>query len=139
MMDRKSDPIGRGRSRTGNFLIYLVGILLAGSASAKVAHVPMVVAQLGAMGFEGGRLMVVALLELASAALLLIPTTRSAGLLMASSFLGGAIATHLGHGQPMVQPVFVLALLWLGMWLRHPEILWSLSRSRQSPNPLPQR
>jgi hypothetical protein len=47
------------------------------------------------------------------------------GLLLVSAFMGGAIATHLEHGQAIIQPGAFLAVLWLGTWLRHPQILWS--------------
>lgn len=109
--------------------------MLIGSSCAKFAHVPAVVNQLGAMGFTGNRLIFIAVLEIVSAALFLIPLTRSGGLLLVSSYLGGAIATHLQHGEPIVQPSFVLVLIWLGMWLRHPVILRSLSSAMQETGP----
>ena len=92
---------------------------------------PAVVTQLGALGFTGNRLMFIAVLEIVSAVLFLIPLTRSGGVLLVSSFLGGAIATHLQHGEPIVQPSFVLLLIWLGTWLRHPVILRSFHSARQ--------
>ena len=114
------------RQITGTVLMILGGLMLIGSAGAKFAHVPKLVTELGAMGFDGNKLMFVAVLEVISALLFLIPLTRSAGLLLVSSFLGGAIATHLQHSQPIAQPSFVLFFIWLGTWLRHPVILWSL-------------
>lgn len=126
--------ISRKRRIAGNVLLYLSGLLLTASAAAKFAQVPVVVAQLGAMGFTGNRLIFIAGLEAICAVLFLIPATRSAGLLLVSSYLGGAIASHLQHGQPIFQPAFVLTLLWLGAWLRHPEILWSLNRLAQYGN-----
>jgi DoxX-like family len=57
-----------------------------------------------ALGFDGSRLMIIAVLEMASAALFLVPKTRPFGLLLVSAFLGGAIAAHLGHGQPPAPP-----------------------------------
>jgi hypothetical protein len=127
--------ISRKRRITGNILMVLGGVMLIGSSGAKFAHVPAVVTQLGAMGFTGNRLMFIAVLEIVSAVLLLIPLTRSGGLLLVSSYLGGAIATHLQHGEPIVQPSFVLVLIWLGTWLRHPVILRSLSSAMQETGP----
>jgi hypothetical protein len=109
----------------GTILIALGGILLLGSASAKLAHIPKVVTQMAAMGFGGNELLFIAVLEIASAVLFLIPLTRSAGLLLVSSYLGGAIATHLQHDQSIVPPSAVLVLIWLGVWLRHREVRWS--------------
>jgi hypothetical protein len=128
--------ISRKRRITGNVLVILFGAMLIGSSGAKFAHVPAVVTQLGAMGFTGDSLMFIAVLEIVSAVLFLIPLTRSGGLLLVSSFLGGAIAAHLQHGEPIIQPSFVLLLIWLGTWLRHPEILWSLNLSAPNANQL---
>jgi hypothetical protein len=122
-------PIGRVRRTAGNILIFLGGLALIASAATKFTHVVPVVKQLAAIGFDGGRLMIIATLEVFSAAMFLIPRTRSIGLLLISSYMGGAIAAHLGHGEPVYQPAFVLALLWIGAYLRHPEVLWSLKLS----------
>lgn len=123
--------ITKGRRRAGNFFIFLTVLLLIGSAAAKFAGVPPVVAQLSADGFGGARLTFIAILEVASALLFLVPATRSLGLLLVSAFMGGAIATHLGHGQPFFQPAIFLFLVWLGAWLRHPLVLWSIATGRR--------
>lgn len=116
------------RRNTGMILIILGAVMLLGSACAKLAHVPQVVSEMASLGLAGNRLTFVAALEVLSALLFLIPATRSFGLLMVSAFLGGAIATHLQHGQSIVGPSVVLVLMWLGASLRHPEILWSWRR-----------
>ena len=118
--------VGKGRARAGTVLIYLLGFMLVGSALVKFAQVPAVLAQFRVLGFEDGRLTFIGILELVCAVLFMLPRTRSIGLLLISSYLGGAIATHVGHGQPTaVEPAFLLGLFWLGVWLRHPQILWS--------------
>jgi hypothetical protein len=63
--------------------------------------------------------------------LFLIPATRSLGLPLISAYLGGAIAAHLGYGQQLaaIRPAILLGILWLGAWLRHPEILWGVRNS----------
>ena len=71
------------------------------------------------LGLTGPRLTIVAVLELASAALFLMPKTRPFGLLFLSAFLGGAIAAQLGHGLPPAPPAVLLALIWIGTWLRN--------------------
>ncbi len=131
-MKTENASISRKRRAAGNIAMILGGLMLIGSAGAKFAHVPAVVVQLGAMGFTDSKLTFIAVLEVVSALLFLVPATRSAGLLLVSSFLGGAIATHLQHGQPIVQPSFVLVLIWFGTWLCHPELLWSLNRPTAS-------
>lgn len=126
-MGTDSISISKRRRIAGVVLISMGSIMLMGSAATKFAHLPQVVNMMAPMGFEGGRLMIVACAELMSAVLFLVPITRSVGLLLASAFMGGAIATHMQHGVPVAQPAIFLALLWAGAWLRHPEVLWSLS------------
>ena len=109
--------ISNTRRIAGKVLISLGSILLIGSSVAKFAHVPKVVVELGAMGFDGDRLIAIAVLEMLSAFLFLIRCTRSLGLLLVSAYMGGAVATHVGHGSSPAQPAFVLALLWLGAYL----------------------
>jgi hypothetical protein len=127
---------GKPRRIAGNILISLLGLVLVASGAAKFAHVPKVVEQMGLVGIEGWRLTFVAFLEVSSAILFLIPLTRSLGLLLVSAFLGGAVATHLEHGLPFIQPAIFLALLWLGALLRHPQILWS-SGATAAPSSIP--
>jgi hypothetical protein len=129
-MQGEANALSERRRKTGNVLIAACGIMLLGSATTKLAQVAPVVAQMNANGFAGVRLEIVAILEAISGVLFLIPATRAAGLLWASAFMGGAIATHMGHSQPIAGPVIVLSLLWLSAWLRHPEILWSLRREK---------
>jgi DoxX-like family len=127
-MDRDNTP-SKSRRLIGMILMVLGSIILIASAGAKFAHVPKVVNELGAMGFDGGRLTAIAVIETVSALLFLTPVTRSLGLLLISAYLGGAIATHVQHGQPFFQPAIILAIIWAGAWLRHPSVLWSFSRT----------
>jgi len=115
--------ISRKRKTAGLGLMTLGAILLLGSAGAKLAQVPQVLSQLAAAGFSPAKVMFVAFLEIFSSVLFLVPATRSFGILLVSSFLGGAIATHLQHSQSIVPPSIVLLVIWLGAWLRHPEVL----------------
>ena len=116
----------RGVAIVGSVLIYLVCIALLASSSLKFAQLPPVLSQFRELGYEGNRLTLIAILEVCCSVLFMIPYTRSIGLLLISSYLGGAIATHVGHSQPAaVGPAIILALAWLGVSLRHPNVLWS--------------
>ena len=111
------------RRITGTVLMLIGSIVLIGSSATKFAHVPQVVQQLAKVGFTDGRLMIIATLEIVSAILFLIPLTRHIGLLLVSAYLGGAIATHMGHGEPVLPPAMILVILWAGTFLRHPEAM----------------
>jgi len=115
----------------GNIVIIITGILLLGSSAAKFAHIPKVITQMAAMGFGGNKLLFIGGLEAASALLFLFPLTRSWGILLVSSYLGGAIATHVQHDQPIAVPSIMLLLIWLGVLLRHREAFWSFGSFKE--------
>lgn len=119
--------------RAGTVLIYILSFLLVGSAVAKLAHIPQVVSQMAALGFDGDKLILIAVLELASTILFAYAKTRFFGLLMLSAYLGGAIATHVGHNQFRPQPAIVLALVWFAVWLRHSELFQNPLARRLTP------
>jgi hypothetical protein len=64
---------------------------------------------------------------LLSAVLLLIPRTSSLGILLTSSFWGGAICIHMAHGEPYLIQAMLLVLSWAGAYLRNPALLRSFS------------
>ena len=121
-------------------LIRFCGYGLIFSSLVKFVHPAKAVAYMASMGFEGGTFFVVAVLELISALLFLVPGTRRAGLLLVSSYMGGAIAAHLAvhrffTGGPFLVymathpyigalvPATVLASGWIGCWLSEGEAL----------------
>ena len=110
------------RLRAGNALIYFLAFVLTGSAAAKLLPIQPVAAHMAPLGFGGGKLIFIAMLEIASALLFAYRGTRSFGLLMVSAYLGGAIAVHVSHDQLPLQPGIVLALVWLSIWLRYPQV-----------------
>ena len=68
----------------------------------------------------GGWRVVIGLGELASAALFVNPRTAELGTLLLSAYLGGAIVTHMQHGEPFITPAVVLLAVWTTAVLRHP-------------------
>jgi hypothetical protein len=62
-----------------------------------------------------------------TALLLLIPRTSSLGILLTSSFWGGAICIHMAHGEPYLFQAVLLVLSWAGAYLRNPATLSSFS------------
>ena len=56
--------------------------------------------------------------------LLLIPRTSSLGILLTSSFWGGAICIHMAHGESYVFPAVMLILSWAAAYLRNSAIAY---------------
>src|SRR5579863_576477 len=127
----------RARVPAGGIVVTVGGILLLVSAATKLAHSYTVAAELSAFGFDGPKLTLIAVLEVLCAVLLLSPVTRSIGLLLVCSYMGGAIATYVQHDRSFLRPAIVLFILWFGTWLRHPEVLQSFRESQKVHNPAP--
>ncbi|HSP17676.1 MAG TPA: DoxX family protein [Thermoanaerobaculia bacterium] len=124
--------MSRARRVFGNVFLTFPGLILIASSFAKFARVPAVAGPLANLGFFGERLQFIAVLEVVSALLFLIPRTRAVGLVLVSAYMGGAIAAHLGHGEPISQPAVILVLFWVATTVRHPEALWSFARERDA-------
>jgi DoxX-like family len=58
--------------------------------------------------------------------LYLIPMTRVLGAILLTGYLGGAVATHVRHGDPVFShilfPTYLGTFLWLGLYLRDPAL-----------------
>ncbi len=66
--------------------------------------------------------------ETISAILLLIPRTSSAGILLVSSFWGGAIVSHMTKNDGYVLPAVLLVMCWAGAVLRNSDVLSSFTK-----------
>jgi hypothetical protein len=116
-----------GKTIAGLVLHVLVAgiMILAGSAKLLGLFPAEEVAKLGL----SVPIQVIGAGELASAILLLVPRTSSLGVLLASSFWGGAICFHMSKGEPFVLQSALLLLNWAGAYLRVPGMFSSFSAS----------
>jgi hypothetical protein len=82
---------------------------------------------MNSLNMTGWKLTLVASLELFTGILFSYPPLRSIGLLVISAYLGGAICAHVANDQyfAVLPGTLVLGLCWLGVALRHPQMLWS--------------
>lgn len=131
------------RQRWGNSLNRFSAIVLALSSLFKFSQLPGPIAYMGSLGYTNGTYFFIAGLELLVALLFWIRSTRPLGLLLVSSYLGGAISAHLASGHPslargpemaymlrhplagVIPACLVLACAWIGTWLEHPEMLFA--------------
>ena len=112
--------------------VLIAGIMiLAGSPKVLGMFPPEMPAQLGL----SVPLQVIGAGELATAILLLIPRTSSLGVLLASSFWGGAICLHMSKAESFVLQSALLLLTWVGTYLRIPAMFSSFSASSPAAQP----
>ena len=130
------------RIRIGNALIRFDGIVLLFSSLVKFVHAAKPVAYMTFLGYQDGKMFLVAAIEMMIGVLFMRRATRAVGLLLVSSYFGGAIAAHLAShplnsSAPIVvfnfhhpylgalPAVVMLASAWIGVYFRHPEALWN--------------
>lgn len=73
-------------------------------------------------GLDAGSFKMLGVVELIAALLFLYPRTGVLGTLLLASYMGGAIATHLEHGESIVAPCVIQAFLWIVAVFRFPEL-----------------
>lgn len=125
----EAKPLSKGRKITGWILVGLMGALFVMSASMKLmAGADAEIAQNFAKWGLDGKLMLIGIGELIVAVLFVIPKTSSLGVLLLSAHLGGAIATHMQHGEMFIPQAVMLLVVWVANYLRNPEMLSSFSK-----------
>lgn len=108
----------------GWILVGLVGGVMLLAGGAKMFGL-MPAEEVEKMGAIGEQLRLIGAGCFFSGLLLLIPRTSSIGLLLASSYWGGAICTHLIKEDSMAVPAILLVLTWVGTALRDRRAMWS--------------
>lgn len=98
-------------------------LMMAMSASFKLAGGEQMMKDWARFGYPAGALVPVGITELACAVLYLIPRTSALGAILVTGYLGGAVATHVRMSEPVwPAPALLGALAWLGLWLRDPRL-----------------
>ncbi len=119
---------------TGRIVSGLAILFLLFDAAMKLLAIAPVVEANARLGYPAGMPLVLGLIELGCLILYLLPRTAVLGAVLWTGYLGGAVATHLRVGSPLFAqalfPVYVAALLWLGLWLRDPRLRPLLSDGR---------
>jgi hypothetical protein len=113
------NPENRWLKVTGYVVNALIAALMifAGSGKAFGFAPPDIVEKLRAVGL-GDRIQLIGFGEMTAAVLLLIPFTSPLGVLLTSGFWGGVICIHMSHQEDILFPSALLALTWLGGYLR---------------------
>jgi len=116
-----SEP-SRAASRTGWGLTVFVALFLAFDAIIKVLVLPIAVQATTELGYPASTIFWIGAIELTCLVLYLVPRTAVLGALLLTGHLGGAIATHVRVGNPLLShtlfPIYVALLLWGGLYLR---------------------
>ena len=113
--------MSKKRKITGWVMAGLLTALLVMSASQKLIGNPEMVENFGKWGL-GSMITIIALGELVSVLLFLIPRTDVLGVLLLSAYFGGAILVHMANDEPYAFQSIVLLFIWVTAWVRIPEM-----------------
>jgi hypothetical protein len=118
-------PVSRVRFWFGMALSVLPALLLLAAGSMNFVQPEEIVKESAKMGYEQPTLLPLGIVVVVCVALLLIPRTAMLGAVLITGYLGGAVATHVIHKDPLPQilmPVVFGAVIWTGLALRDPRI-----------------
>lgn len=106
---------GRALSALGVLFLLWDGVI-------KLMAIQPVVDSFARLGYPPALALGIGILELVCTALYVLPSTSFAGAVLLTGYLGGAVATHLRVGDPLLThvlfPSYVGALVWGGLVLR---------------------
>ena len=116
----------RGKLMGSWALSGLVIVFLLFDGTIKLLNLPMVREATAQLGYPESTIPVMAALVLGCTVLYAIPRTSVLGAVLLTGYLGGAVATHLRHGDPLFShilfPVYVGIMAWCGLYLREPRL-----------------
>jgi hypothetical protein len=118
----RTAPAGASARRAGWIMAAIAVLFLLFDAVTKLMVVRPVVDAMAQLGYPVARARTIGAVLLVCLALYLMPRTTILGAILLTGFLGGAVATQVRIGNPLVThvlfPVYVAVLLWGGLYLR---------------------
>ena len=112
--------------RVGCALTAFVTLFLTFDIVLKVFELAPAIQATTELGYPVATVQWIGLIELVCLALYLLPRTAVFGALLMTGYLGGAIATHVRAGSPLLThtlfPIYIALLLWGGIYLREPRL-----------------
>jgi len=114
-------------SKKSSNLIYwiltgIMALVFIGSASGKFFANEEALKMAADFGLDAKTNTILGIVELLSLILFVIPRTGILGTLLLAAYMGGAIATHLEHGQSIIAPCIIQTILFLVAFYRFPEL-----------------
>ncbi|REK18953.1 MAG: DoxX family protein [Planctomycetota bacterium] len=103
----------------------LPALFMIVNGAISVTKPPFVVEGTTEMGMSESVIVPLGVIMVTCSVLYLIPYTAVLGAILLTGYLGGAVATHVLHGDgwfEMLFPVLFGALFWLGLYLRDARI-----------------
>ena len=115
-------PVSKKSLLAGRILSALPVLFLLMDGVMKLVKPAMVVEGTTTLGYSESVILPLGIILLACTILYVIPQTAVLGAILLTSYLGGAVATHVRVGNPLFThilfPVYLGVLLWGGLFFR---------------------
>jgi hypothetical protein len=111
-----------GRVLSTLFVLFMLGA----SVAPKLAGMPVATETLAELGWPSRFVLMIGLFELGFTLLYAIPRTSVLGAVLMTALLGGAMATRIRVGSPLLThtlfSIYLALFMWGGLWLRSPAL-----------------
>jgi len=119
---RDAGEVPAARRRTGIVLSGIAVLFLVFDSLGKLLKVAPVVEGTAQLGYSDSVIQPIGIILLLCVVVYLVPRTAILGAVLLTGYMGGAIATHVRVGSPLLThvlfPVYVAVLVWGGLFLR---------------------
>jgi len=116
--DTQTASISKKMIWAGRIMSALPVLMLLLSGVMKLVKPAAVVEGFVRLGYPESLTVGIGIVELACAALYVVPRTSVLGAILLTAYLGGATATHVRIGEPFFMPILLGVLVWGGLFLR---------------------
>ena len=110
------------RRRTGNILSGIAILFLLADSFGKLVKARAVIEGTLKLGYPESSIIPIGIILLVCVVLYAIPRTAVLGAILLTGYLGGAVATNLRVGAPLLLyilfPIYVAGFVWGGIYLR---------------------
>lgn len=107
---------------TGCALTALTSLMLTAGAVGQILKAEPAVKEFERLGWPNRVAPGLGVVKLTCAVLCAIPQTSVLGAILATGYLGGAVAAHVRIGDDFIAPIVIGVLIWLGLFLRDPRL-----------------
>ena len=117
--------VSKGRLWTSYILQAIVVLMFLMGAANNLLQTEQAVSGATTLGYPESSVLYLGIILLAATLLYMIPRTCIIGAILLTGWLGGAVATHVIHEDPVFNillPVIFGIVLWLSLWLRNKKL-----------------
>jgi hypothetical protein len=122
----RAAPVSNKGLWAGRIMGALAVLFLLFDSLIKVMKLPQAVEGSTALGYPAGVVRGIGIVELICLLIYVIPRTSVLGAILLTGYLGGAVATHVRVGSPLLThilfPIYVALLIWGALFLPDPQL-----------------